>query len=91
MVKASRLGEASSLTQSGVNLVNLSSGAQSSQRHWRQEEDGFVFVLSGEVTLIEDHAAVLLSAGEAAGFKVGVTVGHLWSIDPLNWRLTWKS
>ena len=49
-----RLGDAAGLTQFGVNLLELSPGAWSSQRHWHTEEDEFVYVLEGEVVLVTD-------------------------------------
>ena len=49
-----RLGEAAGLTQYGVNLLRLPPGTWSSQRHWHSLEDEFVYVLSGEVTLVSD-------------------------------------
>src|SRR3954452_17859308 len=49
-----RLGDAVGLDQFGVNLLRLPDGAWTSQRHWHEAEDEFVWVLSGEVVLIED-------------------------------------
>jgi uncharacterized cupin superfamily protein len=71
-----RIGDAAGLTQFGVNLVSLAPGAQSSQKHWHRAEDEFVYVLSGEVVLVEDTGDTTLRAGDAAGFKAGVAVGH---------------
>jgi uncharacterized cupin superfamily protein len=71
-----QLGNAAGLTQFGVNLLTLPPDAWSSQRHWHTEEDEFVYVLKGEVTLISDDGAVILKAGDAAGFKAGDGNGH---------------
>lgn len=71
-----RIGDAAGLTQFGVNLVSLAPGAQSSQKHWHRTEDEFVYVVSGEVVLVEDTGETILRAGEAAGFRAGVPVGH---------------
>jgi uncharacterized cupin superfamily protein len=71
-----KLGDAAGLTQFGVNLLRLPPGAWSSQRHWHTECDEFVYVLSGEVTLVTDDGPELLRAGDAAGFKGGDTNGH---------------
>jgi len=71
-----RLGLAVELTQFGVNLVTLKPGAWSSQRHWHVKEDEFVFVVEGEVVLVEDTGETLLKAGECAGWKAGVRNGH---------------
>jgi uncharacterized cupin superfamily protein len=71
-----RLGIAAGLTQFGVNLVTLEPGAWSSQRHWHAVEDEFVWVLDGELVLIEDGGETLLQAGDCAGWKGGVKDGH---------------
>ena len=71
-----KLGDAASLTQFGVNLLTLPPGAWSSQRHYHSDSDEFVYVLEGEVTLVSDAGAELLSAGQAAGFKANDQDGH---------------
>jgi uncharacterized cupin superfamily protein len=64
------------LTQFGISFTRLEPGAWSSQRHWHEHEDEFVFVLEGSVTLIDDHGRHALSPGMCAGFKAGVANGH---------------
>src|SRR5690606_10532462 len=71
-----RLGEAVGLDQFGVNLTTLGPGAGTAHRHWHHNEDEFVYVLSGEATLIEDGGETILRAGDAAGFKAGVPNAH---------------
>jgi uncharacterized cupin superfamily protein len=72
-----RLGNAVGLTQFGVNLTTLKPGAWSSQRHWHRNEDEFIYVLEGEITLCEDHhAETVLKAGDAAGWKADSRAGH---------------
>jgi uncharacterized cupin superfamily protein len=71
-----RLGNAVGLSQFGVNLTTLKPGAWSSQRHWHRNEDEFVYVLEGKVTLVEDHGEVVLKQGDAAGWKANSRVGH---------------
>ncbi|HEX9138588.1 MAG TPA: cupin domain-containing protein [Steroidobacteraceae bacterium] len=71
-----RLGDAAALTQFGVNLLRLPAGAWSSQRHWHTHEDEFIYVLSGEVTLLTEQGEELLRAGDTAGFKAGEQNGH---------------
>lgn len=70
------LGTLAGLTQFGVNLTRLRPGAASALRHWHDHEDEFVYVLEGEITLVENDGETLLKAGEAAGFKAGVANGH---------------
>ena len=71
-----RLGDVAGLTQFGVNLLRLPAGAWSAQRHWHTSEDEFIYVLSGEVTLVTDDGPEILRAGDAAGFKAGEPNGH---------------
>jgi uncharacterized cupin superfamily protein len=71
-----RLGNAVGLTHFGVNLVTLKPGAWSSQRHWHRNEDEFVYVLEGEITLVEDHGELVLKASDAAGWKANGGIGH---------------
>ncbi|MCB2097329.1 MAG: cupin domain-containing protein [Parvularculaceae bacterium] len=71
-----RIGDAGGLTQYGVNLMTLDPGAASAHRHWHANEDEFVYVLSGEVTLVEDSGETLLKAGDAAAFPAGAANGH---------------
>jgi uncharacterized cupin superfamily protein len=71
-----QLGDAAGLTQFGVNLMRLPPGQWSSQRHWHSAEDEFVWVVEGEVVLIEDGGETVLRAGDCAGFKAGVESGH---------------
>jgi uncharacterized cupin superfamily protein len=70
------LGDALGLSHYGVNLVELEPGAWSSQRHWHSAEDEFLFVVSGELTLITDAGRQLLGAGMVAGFPAGTADGH---------------
>lgn len=70
------LGDAAGLTDFGVNIVTLEPGAASALRHWHTREDEFVFVLSGEVTLVTDDGEQLLGAGMAAGFPANDGNGH---------------
>ena len=71
-----RLGDAGGLTDFGVNLMRLPPGNWSSQRHWHSHEDEFVFLLEGELTLIEDGGETVLRAGDCAAFPKGSGNGH---------------
>ncbi len=71
-----RLGDAGGLTAFGVNLMTLPAGKWSSQRHWHSHEDEFVYVLEGELTLIEDDNETVLHAGDCAAFPKGTGNGH---------------
>jgi len=71
-----RLGNAVGLDQFGVNLTTLKPGASSALRHWHENEDELVYVLEGELVLIEDEGETVLRAGDAAGFKANSRNGH---------------
>ena len=71
-----RLGNAVGLDQFGVNLTTLRPGAASALRHWHEQEDELVFMLEGEVVLVEGNVETVLKPGEAVGFKANSGVGH---------------
>ena len=71
-----RLGNAAGLDQFGVNLTTLKPGAASALRHWHEQEDEFVYMLEGELVLIEDGGETVLKPGDAAGFKANSPNGH---------------
>lgn len=56
--------------------MTLPPGGWSSQRHWHTEEDEFVYVLEGELTLVEDDAETVLHSGDCAAFPKGTGNGH---------------
>jgi uncharacterized cupin superfamily protein len=71
-----RLGDAGGLRDFGVNLMMLPPGNWSSQRHWHSHEDEFVYVLEGELVLIEEEGETVLRAGDCAAFPKGTGNGH---------------
>ena len=71
-----RLSDAFGLSQFGANLLELPPGAWSSQRHWHERQDEFVYVLEGEVTLVTNEGETVLKTGMCAGFRAGVANGH---------------
>lgn len=74
--EALRLGLAAGLTQFGVNIMTLKPGVWASQRHWHAHEDEFVYVISGELVLIEDEGETILHPGDCAAWPAGVRNGH---------------
>jgi uncharacterized cupin superfamily protein len=70
------ISEAGELTQFGAFIEVLQPGSRSSIKHWHSCEDELVYVLEGEVTVIEGSEVSQLRAGDAATFKAGVPVGH---------------
>lgn len=71
-----QLGDAGGLTDFGINLVELPPGGWSSQRHWHEKEDEFVYVLSGELVLATDDGETPMRPGDCAAFPKGVANGH---------------
>jgi uncharacterized cupin superfamily protein len=70
------LGDAFGLTQYGVNLATLAPGSWSAQRHWHEVEDEFIYVVDGEITLVDNDGEHLLSKGMCVGFKAGTSNAH---------------
>lgn len=70
------LGDLFGLKNFGVNLVDLEPGSWSSQRHWHTHEDEFVYVVSGELTLVTDEGEQSLTPGMVVGFPAGRADGH---------------
>jgi uncharacterized cupin superfamily protein len=64
------------VTQFGVNHVTLEPGSISSLRHWHEGEDEFVYVLSGQVALIDDNGEHTLETGAFAGFPADAPNAH---------------
>jgi uncharacterized cupin superfamily protein len=71
-----RIGNAVGLDQFGVNITTLKPGAASSLRHAHEAEDELVYMLEGEVVLIEDDGETVLRPGDAAGWKAASGVHH---------------
>jgi uncharacterized cupin superfamily protein len=70
------LSDAAGLTKVGVNLLTLPDGQWSSQRHWHDDEDEFIWIVFGEVVLVDDSGETLLRAGDCAAFPAGDRNGH---------------
>lgn len=71
-----RLAPVAGLTQMGASHVVLKPGAWSSQRHWHEEEDELVVMLSGEAVLVEDEGETILRMGDVAAWPAGAHNGH---------------
>lgn len=70
------LSDPGGLTQFGAFIERLPPGSRSGAAHRHEDEDEMIFVLSGEVTLVEDHEATVLTAGCAAAWPAGGFVHH---------------
>ena len=71
-----RIAPLAGLTEMGASHVTLEPGAWSSQRHWHDEEDEMVVMLTGTAVLIEDEGETELKAGDIAAWPKGSTNGH---------------
>lgn len=69
------IGDPGGLTQFGAHLEILPPGSRSGFRHWHETEDEMVYVLSGELVLIEDSETIL-RPGDAACWPAGLAIGH---------------
>lgn len=71
-----RYSDAGGLTQFGAYVQTLQTGARSSDRHYHEEQDEFLYVLSGEATVIEDDGEHPLHRGDAACWPAGEANAH---------------
>lgn len=71
-----RLGDAFGLKNFGVNLTTIPPGCASALRHWHSHEDEFIYLMSGELTLVTDAGEQVLRPGMCAGFPAGRADGH---------------
>jgi uncharacterized cupin superfamily protein len=71
-----RLAPASGLSDFGASHVVLEPGGISSQRHWHEDEDELVVMLSGQAMLVEEGSETVLGAGDVAAFPKGAANGH---------------
>lgn len=70
------LSDAGGLSQFGAFVEILAPAGQTSLRHWHEEEDEFLYVLDGTVTLLEDDGPRLIEPGSAMCWPAGVANAH---------------
>jgi uncharacterized cupin superfamily protein len=75
-VETARYSDAGGISQYGSYVQTLLPGAMSSDRHWHEEEDEFLYVLAGEVTVTENDGEHQLGPGDAACWPAGVANAH---------------
>jgi uncharacterized cupin superfamily protein len=63
------------ISQFGAFVETLPPGSSSGHRHWHEGEDEMIYLLSGEVVLVED-TETHLRAGAVACWPAGIRVGH---------------
>ena len=71
-----RLGPPSGLTAIGASHVVLKPGSWSSQRHWHDDEDELLVMISGEAVLVEDTGRSVIRPGDVCAWPQGVANGH---------------
>ena len=71
-----RIAPAAGLTEMGASHVTLEPGAWSSQRHWHDNEDELVIMLSGRAVLVEDGGETEVGPGDVLAWAKGRTNGH---------------
>lgn len=76
-----RIAPETGIEDFGVSHVVLKPGAQSSQRHWHENEDELVVMLSGRAVLIDDAGETAMIAGDIAVFLKGDGSGHMLRND----------
>lgn len=72
-----KLSDQTGLSQMGVGEVELAPGSATGLLHYHHGADEMIYVLSGEVTLVEEgEEPRVLQAGDSAAWRAGSTVGH---------------
>jgi uncharacterized cupin superfamily protein len=67
------ISEAGELTQFGAFIEVLQPGSRSSIKHWHSAEDEMVYVLAGEITVIEGTTETVRAAGIQPVLKGGAS------------------
>jgi uncharacterized cupin superfamily protein len=76
IVHTQRIGDVGGITQFGASLQTLEPGARSSLKHWHENTDEMLLVVSGELTVTESDVDHVLTVGDAACWPKGVAVAH---------------
>jgi uncharacterized cupin superfamily protein len=74
------LSDAGGLSQFGAAYEVLEPGPGPSLHHWHEQEDEFLYLIEGEVTVIEgegdDETRSVLTPGDAVAWPAGLARGH---------------
>ncbi len=71
-----RLSPAAGIADFGASHVTLKPGAWSAQRHWHEQEDELLVILSGTAVLVDDAGRTPLLPGDVAAFPKSDGNGH---------------
>ncbi|MGL4322241.1 MAG: cupin domain-containing protein [Paracoccaceae bacterium] len=69
------LSDPGGLSQFGAFIEELPPGSRSGHRHWHENEDEMIYLLSGSGVLVE-HTETGLHPGDVACWPAGVPTGH---------------
>jgi uncharacterized cupin superfamily protein len=73
---ADLLSDTAGLTQFGAFIETLAPGSASSDRHWHEAEDEFLYLLDGTATVIENDGPHPLAPGDVCCWPAGIANGH---------------
>ena len=71
-----RYSQAGGLTQFGAYVETLMPGSRSSNRHWHESEDEFLYMIAGEAVVIENDGEHAIAAGDSVCWPAGEPNGH---------------
>lgn len=71
-----RLGKEAGLERVGINIQRLPPGTRSSWPHAEEDEEEFVYVLSGQVDAWIDGNTHRMEQGDLAAFPAGTGISH---------------
>ncbi len=71
-----KVSDHAGLNDYGINITALPPGGWSAQRHWHEQEDEFIYIMSGELVLVTDDGEETVTAGHMMGFPKGYKNGH---------------
>ncbi len=74
--EARNVASAAGLVDFNANHVVVPPGCWSSQRHWHEDEDEVVVVLSGTAILVDEHGRHAMASGDIAVFPKNDANGH---------------
>jgi uncharacterized cupin superfamily protein len=75
-MREAHCSDAGGLTQFGAHLVTLQPGARSSDRHWHEAEDEFLYMLEGAAIVMEEDGEHAIGPGDAACWPAGAANAH---------------
>jgi uncharacterized cupin superfamily protein len=71
-----KLGDYFGLQNFGVNLTELAPGAMSALKHRHSRQDEWIYVLSGNLTLLSGNESYPMEPGQCMGFPAAAGAAH---------------